>query len=131
MYINTHISQLQKRYTVSGRDFGIDRHTVRLVLETCPECLKRRSLVSQNGLDDLQCSHQYNGFRFPNSYSMVAHMPDLECIWFDSKGKSNLCLSLPVGSKQLSNQCLNNLCQPPPPPMNTNARPSFGQSCKI
>lgn len=77
---------LQKRYTVSGRDFGIDRHTIRLVLETCPECLKKRSLVSQNGLDDLQCSRQCNGFRFPNSYSMVAHMPDLECIWFDSKG---------------------------------------------
>lgn len=75
------------------RDFGIDKNIISIVVETCPGCLMKAKLCNGiiNGdnhqLENDRLPHvTYNGKVLNDAKSMVAHVPDNKCIWFDKSG---------------------------------------------
>lgn len=85
--------QIQEKYTVGFRDFGIDKNVISIVVETCPDCLLKAKRCNgiKNGENHLLENHRlphvtYNGKFLNEAKSMVANVPDNKCIWFDKSG---------------------------------------------
>ena len=84
--------QVQDKYTMGGRDFGMNRGVIRYVVDTCQECIIDYAIVKtnndKNGLTSAPpiC----NGLLAPASCSMVAHVPNTACIWFDKSGRNEV-----------------------------------------
>lgn len=85
--------QIQEKYTVGHRDFGIDKNIISIVVETCPGCLMKAKFCNgfKNGdndqLENNRLPHvTYNGKFSSDARSMVANVPDNKCIWFDTSG---------------------------------------------
>lgn len=85
--------QIQEKYTVGHRDFGIDKSIISIVVETCPGCLMKAKLFNgiKNGDNDPLENGRlppvtYNGKFSSDTRSMVANVPDNKCIWFDKSG---------------------------------------------
>ena len=74
------IFQIQEKYTVGHRDFGIDKSIISVVVETCPNCLMKEKLTKglRNG-DNCPLEHErlspvtYNGKFLSDAKSMVAN----------------------------------------------------------
>ncbi|KAL9974713.1 hypothetical protein ACROYT_G011786 [Oculina patagonica] len=95
-------SLIQEKYTVGHRDFGIDKNIISIVVETCSGCLMKAKLCNGINGDNHQLENDrlphvtYNGKFWNDAKSMVAHVPDNKCMWFD---KSVLAVTLDFDSK--------------------------------
>ena len=76
--------QIQEKYTVGNREFGIDKHIIKYVVDTCAECVAEQKC--QGGDNGEQCPQLNGGGPNQNWSSMIANMPDAKCIWFDKEG---------------------------------------------
>ncbi|XP_031549164.1 uncharacterized protein LOC116286724 [Actinia tenebrosa] len=76
---------IQEKYTIGSRDFGMNKGIIRYIVDTCQECIIDYALLKKN--DDRSSSRSptpiCNGLLTPESRSMVAHVPNSACIWFD------------------------------------------------
>lgn len=72
---------------MGGRAFGMNRGVVRYVVDNCQDCIIDLALGKndKNGL--IPPIRVCNGHLVPESYSMVAHVPNAACVWFDRSGK--------------------------------------------
>ena len=80
------IFQVHEKYTMGGRDFGMNRGVVGYVVDTCQECIMNYAFTN-NGKNGVTTPIPIcNGLLTPESCSMVAHIPNTVCIWFDKSG---------------------------------------------